>query len=127
MCTDSRIMQTVIKRIKKKFIIIEDNGRGLTLVVFDDNKPDKVSYLHTGYEYILGQLTNDLIELANGADPSTWEGCEENPEEIYNDFKSYDGWEIIADNNGLYPDKMGAAGRLEFGIEKEQKNEERRF
>ena len=37
MCTDHRIMQTVIKRIKKKFIIIEDNGGGLTLVVFDDS------------------------------------------------------------------------------------------
>lgn len=120
MCTDHRIMQTILKRIKKKFVIIEDNGGGLTLVVFDDNKPNKVSYLHTGYEYILGQLTNDLIELANGSDPSTWEGCEENPEEIYNDFLFYEyGWEIIADNDGLYPQKMGAAGRLEFEIVKE--------
>lgn len=118
MCTDSRIMKTVIKRIKKKFVIIEDNGGGLTLVVFDDNKPNKVSYLYTGYEYILGKLTNDLIELANGADPSTWEGCEENPKEIYIKSCEY-GWEIIADNDGLYSSKMGAAGRLEFGIVKE--------
>lgn len=118
MCTDHRIMQTILKRIKKKFVIIEDNGGGLTLIIFDDNDSNKVSYLHTGYEYILGQLTNDLIELANGADPSTWEGCEENPEEIYNDFLFHEyGWEIIADNDGLYPSKMGAAGRLEFGIE----------
>lgn len=116
MCTDHRIMQTILKRIKKKFVIIEDNGGGLTLVVFDDS--EKVSYLHAEYEYVLGQLTNDLIELANGADPSTWEGCEESPEEIYNDFKSHEyGWEIIADNFGLYPSKMGAAGCLEFGIE----------
>ena len=116
MCTDHRIMQTILKRIKKKFIIIEDNGGGLTLVVFDDN--GSISYLRTGYEYILGRLTNDLIELANGSDPSTWYNCEENPEEIYNDFLFHEyGWEIIADNNGLYPDKMGAAGRLEFGIE----------
>lgn len=118
MCTDFRIMQTVIKRIKKKFIIIEDNGGGLTLVVFDDN--GSISYLRTGYEYILGRLTNDLIELANGSDPSTWYNCEENPEEIYNDFLFHEyGWEIIADNDGLYSDKMGAAGRLEFGIVKE--------
>lgn len=118
MCTDHRIMQTVIKRIKKKFIIIEDNCGGLTLVVFDDN--GSISYLRTGYEYILGQLTNDLIELANGSDPSTWYNCEENPEEIYNDFLSHEyGWEIIADNDGLYSSKMGAAGRLEFGIVKE--------
>lgn len=118
MCTDHRIMQTILKRIKKKFVIIEDNGGGLTLVVFDDN--GSISYLRTGYEYILGQLTNDLIELTNGSDPLTWEGCEENPEEIYNDFLFHEyGWEIIADNDGLYPDKIGAAGRLEFGIVKE--------
>ena len=118
MCTDSRIMQTILKRIKKKFIIIEDNGGGLTLVVFDDN--GSISYLRTGYEYILGQLTNDLIELANGSAPSTWYNCEENPEEIYNDFLSHEyGWEIIADNDRLYSDKMGVTGRLEFGIVKE--------
>ena len=118
MCTDHRIMQTILKRIKKKFVIIEDNGGGLTLVVFDDNDSNKVVFLRSEYEYILGKLTNDLIELANGSDPSTWYGCEENPEEIYNDFLSHEyGWEIIADNSGLYYSKMGAAGRLEFGIE----------
>ena len=118
MCTDHRIMQTIIKRIKKKFVIIEDNGGGLTLVVFDDNDSNKVVFLRSEYEYILGKITNDLIELANGSDPSMWYGCEENPEEIYNDFLSHEYvWEIIADNDGLYPSKMGAAGRLEFGIE----------
>ena len=33
------------KAITKKFEIIEDNGGGLTLVIFDDS--NEVSYLHT--------------------------------------------------------------------------------
>ena len=104
------------KAITKKFNIIEDNGGGLTLVIFDDS--NEVSYLHTGYEYILGQLTYDLIQLANGLDPSTWDGCEDDPQEIYDNITSFEyGWEIIADNDGIYPQKMGAAGCLEFGIE----------
>lgn len=106
----------LFKKITKKFCVIEDNGGGLTLVIFDDS--NEVSYLHTGYEYILGQLTNDLTELANGSDPSTWDGCEDDPQEIYDNITSFEyGWEIIADNDGIYPQKMGAAGCLEFGIE----------
>ncbi len=33
----------------KKYQVIEDNGGGLTLVVFDEN--GYVEYLHNGYEY----------------------------------------------------------------------------
>lgn len=29
------------------------------------------------------------------------------------------GWEIVADNDGMYPDKMGCAACFEFGIKKE--------
>ena len=106
------------KSIQKKFNVIEDNGGGITLVIFDDS--NEVSYLHTGYEYISGQLTDDLTELANGSDPSTWDGCEENPQEIYDNITSFEyGWEIIADNNGIYPEDMGAAGRKEFEIRRE--------
>lgn len=120
MCIDSRAMQLILKRIKKKFVIIEDNGGGLTLVVFDDNDSNKVVFLRTGYEYILGLLTSDMIELGNDSDPSTWYSCEENLQRIYNDFESHEcGWEVIADNKGLHPHKMGAAGRREFGVEKE--------
>ena len=108
------------KTIPKKFCVIEDNGGGLTLVIFDDNESDKVSYLHTGYEYIIGQLTNDLIEISNGSDPSTWDGYEENPQEIYDNITSFDyGWEVIADNDDIYPEAMGTAGRIEFGIRRE--------
>ena len=72
----------------KNYQVIEDNGGGLTLVVFDDN--NKVEYLHNGYEYNHGQLKQDLNALESGDDPLTdWEGNTENPQEVYNQMTSY--------------------------------------
>ena len=46
----------------RKYEVIEDNGGGLTLVVF--NKNGKVDYLHSGYEYGKhGRLICDLEAL----------------------------------------------------------------
>lgn len=101
----------------KKFQVIEDNGGGLTLAVF--NESDKVDYLHNGYEYIKGQLLQDIQALKNGDDPAIdWEGNSENPQKAYDEMTSYQyGWEVIADNDGIYPDKMGVAAKLEFIID----------
>lgn len=105
----------------KKYEVIEDNGGGLTLVVFGNN--GNVEYLHTGYEYNVGQLAEDLIALQNGDNPAIeWEGNEESPQEMYDNITSYEyGWEVVADNDGIYSDKMGSAATEEFNklIEKE--------
>lgn len=101
----------------KKYEVIEDNGGGLTLVVF--NKNGKVDYLHSGYEYGKpGRLICDLEALKNGDDPvKEWDGNEDNPQEIYDNILSFEyGWEIVADNDGIYPDRMGRAACLEFAI-----------
>ena len=60
----------------------------------------------------------DIILLRNGADPVIdWEGNEENPQAVYDNITSFEyGWEIVADNDGIYPDKMGCAARKEFGL-----------
>lgn len=103
----------------KKYEVIEDNGGGLTLVVF--NEDGKVDYLHSGYEYgTSGSLLNDLESLKNGANPTTdWDGNVEDPQAVYDNLTSFEyGWEIVADNDGIYPDKMGSAACLEFGIKK---------
>ena len=101
----------------KNYQVIEDNGGGLTLVVFDDN--NKVEYLHNGYEYNNGQLKQDLNALESGDNPVTdWEGNAENPQEVYDNMTSYQhGWEIVVDNDGVYIDKMGYAALKEFEIE----------
>ena len=112
----------------RKYEVIEDNGGGLHLAVYDENG-ESVVYLHSGYEYITGQLTKDLVELKNGAEPEKeWDGnCGgldlefgEDPQALYDNITSYEyGWEIVADNDGIYPNKMGGAACLEFGIDRD--------
>ena len=100
----------------KKYEVIEDNGGGLILAVYGEK--GVVEYLHGGYEYNTGQLTEDLNALKNGDDPITWDGNEDFPQEAYDNITSFEyGWEIVADNDGIYPDKMGNAASIEFGIE----------
>ncbi len=112
----------------RKYEVIEDNGGGLHLAVYDESG-ESVVYLHSGYEYITGQLTKDLVELKNGAEPEKeWDGnCGgldlefgEDPQALYDNITSYEyGWEIVADNDGIYPNKMGGAACLEFGIDRD--------
>ena len=110
----------------KKYYVIENNGGGLALVVFaEDGKT--IEYIHTGYEYNQGQLTEDLEALRAGENPVTdWDGNEleetdlDNPEDLESWFpwdQKGAGWEVVADNDGIYPEDMGAAAKEEFGIE----------
>lgn len=64
---------------------------------------------------------DDIQALKNGDNPATdWDGNEDNPQAVYDNIVSFEyGWEIVADNDGIYPDKMGGAACLEFGIEME--------
>lgn len=102
----------------KKFEVIEDNGGGLTLVVFATSE-ETVEYIHTGYEYYKGSLMEDLANLKNDANPAEeWDGNMENPQEVYESFLNAEGWEVVADNDGIYPDRMGLAACAEFGVEK---------
>lgn len=101
----------------RKYKVIEDNGGGLTLAVYDECG-ENIVYVHTDYEYVPGQLTNDLAELKNGAEPEKeWAGNVEDPQETYNNITSYEcGWNVVADNEGIYYEDMGATARLEFGL-----------
>lgn len=51
-----------------------------------------------------GRLVNDLQSLKDGDNPVIdWEGNEENPQEIYDYITSFEyGWEVVADNDGVY-------------------------
>lgn len=49
----------------RKYKVIEDNGGGLTLVVFGEN--GEVQYLCDGYQFReKGSLINDINALKNG-------------------------------------------------------------
>lgn len=104
--------------------VIEDNGGGLALVVFAEDG-ETIEYIHSGYEYNPGQLTEDLEALKNGDDPAKdWDGNEldstegmENPEDLESWFpwsQKGQGWEVVADNDGIYPEDMGGSASREF-------------
>ena len=98
--------------------VIEDNGGGLSIYVFDG---EKVIYSHSGYEKNRGQLSYDLNDLDRDHSVDGWDGCEEDPQAAWDQLQSYNyGWKIVADNKDgdrtLYPNSMGTAARLEFGI-----------
>lgn len=104
-----------------KFEAIEDNAGGLHLFVFDNS--GNVVYCHSGYEQEMGKLINDIAELCTGDLPvEDWDGnCNEytniTPQEFYNQITQHEyKWNIVADNDGIYPEKMGVAAKREFGI-----------
>jgi len=101
--------------------VIEDNAGGLSLTIFDENA--NAIYHHFGYEVIVGSLRSDLAELSTlPVDISQWEGNEEDLVTCYNDFKASQegmGWNVVADEDGIYPEKMGTAAKLEFEIDEE--------
>ena len=106
------------------YSVIEDNGGGLGLFVFNPRKRNAV-YAHYGYETTPGTLSTDLNALDGGSDPLTWDGGEESPQALYSKITSYEyGWNVICkgrqgkpEEREIFPERMGAAGRIEFNIE----------
>lgn len=133
---DERVLETdellsmVGRRFGTKFNVIEDLGGGLTLIVFaSDGKT--VEYVGTDYEYAPGELRKDIDLIRNGADPANeWGANKLNdpdlPFEVHDGFTPYDmdywfgsdcrgqAWNIVADEEAVYPKKMGYAARREL-------------
>lgn len=103
---------------KLSYQVLEDNGGGLYLAIFDDN--DNCIHFSGDYEYCQGALKGTLDDLKSGAaDISSLEGAVENPAEVYEDMIRHlgqGGTKIVADENGIYPDKMGYNASAEFGV-----------
>jgi len=100
--------------------VIEDNGGGLHLAVFDG---DTCIWYASGYEYNPDGLREDIAALRDGAHPVK-DGWMSNipdgytPRQMYDELTSYEyGWEIIADETNVYPYRMGKAGRMVFGLD----------
>ena len=103
-----------------RFQVIEDNGGGLHLAVF--NCGDECIWYASGYEHNPDSLQEEIAALRAGEDPR--DGWEVNlpegytPQQLYDDLTSCEyGWEIIADDVGVYPERMGAAGQRAFGLD----------
>lgn len=100
----------------ESYQVIEDNVGGLHLAVFDVQ--GDCIYFHSGYEFCCGQLTADIAALQSG-EPALgqWEGNSDDPAGEYDHITNYEfGWSIVCDNNGIYPESMRSAAKIEFGI-----------
>jgi hypothetical protein len=107
-----------------RYQVIEDNGGGLSLIVF---RGKKVIFSHSGYEYNQGNLTADLDALDGGDDTKSWEGNSETPQSDYDKLTSYEyGWKIVASgsngNRKLLKANMGRAAQLEFSVSDEDRD-----
>jgi hypothetical protein len=105
---------------KLNYVVIEDNSGSLHLAIFRGNK---CVWCGSGYECDLDRLREDMTALRDGADPirDDWElDLPEGytPQQIYDEITSPDyGWSIIADDADIYPEYMGAMGRIAFEID----------
>ncbi len=105
---------------KLSYQVIEDNGGGLHLAVFDG---DECIYYASGLEHLpVADVQEMLQALRDGAHPvdDGWESDLPDgytPQWLYDALTSYKyGWAIIADETSIYPHRMGVAGRMAFGL-----------
>lgn len=102
-----------VTKIKPKFAVYEDNGGGLHLVVWDKTK----IYAFHGYEYAHGNLAEDLKTLLNkGFNINNWDNEEDGKSFLKEVENSQYGYELVADNEGIYWDDMGGNAKYEFKV-----------
>lgn len=92
--------------------VIEDNGGGMYLFFFDGD--DKVVLGLENIEFAApGDLDNITLDEAQ-----TWDSQLDNPQAAYDDITRYEfGWKVVADQNGVYPDGMGRAAQIVYGVD----------
>jgi hypothetical protein len=114
------------KRKIMKYKVIEDNGGGLHLYVFE--RGGRCIWAHNAYEYSPGNLSDDLDALEAGDDPRRdWEGGADDPQALYESISGYEfGWEIVAEGSKrgrkLYKGRMGVAAQIEFGVSDDERD-----
>lgn len=102
-----------LNKVETKFSAIEDNGGGLHLAVFEGSQC--VAFF-SGFELNLYSLVESINYLDEGF--CDWEGNAEEPQAVFDNLTSNEyGWDLVADNEGIYADKMGAAAQREFDVE----------
>lgn len=105
---------------RRHFEVIEDNSGGLQLFVYGDN--GDVVYAASDFEYVPGDLAEAMKALWNGADPIAdgWDIQYKDPQEFRNGFTEQSqrngGWELVADENGVYELMSGAEFKRELEI-----------
>lgn len=106
----------------KKYRVYEDNGGGLYLAFYDSE--GNLESLHEGYEYRSepGGIMADIEAVKNDPDDNLfWDNNLLQKDFFGGDFSGFNGFppfglEIVADNDGIYPERMGVAACREFSI-----------
>ena len=95
--------------------VIEDNSGSMYLFFFDKN--DKPILGIENIEYAQpGDLDNITLSEAR-----TWDSQLFQPGKAYNNITSFNfGWQVVADQDGVYPDRMGRAAQILFKIDAEK-------
>ena len=131
-------LKNVIKNINLPFQVMEDNGGGLYLVVFNEDR--EIIFLSGEYEYEHTILTNALINISNKTIDeaksivNSWKTNVNNFNDNRSNLDYTSIYEIltqdrlgvltIIDNLGIYPALMGNAGCIEFKILESLESEE---
>ena len=122
-------LKSIISNINLPFQVMEDNGGGLYLIIFNEDL--EIIYMSTNFEYNQGELTSALIEISDKTQSevktiiSNWEtSYDENSWDIMDEYEKLTqdrvGVFTIVDNLGIYPALMGNAGIIEFKILEEE-------
>ena len=104
--------------MKNTYEFVEDNGGGLFLFVFQNGDAiagiENLEYSGDNvYQDIVSGLQKDaLAEIAD------WSERIENPEEVHDELMA-NRCEIVANDSGVYPHRMGRAAETFFGVESE--------
>jgi len=107
------------------FQVFEDNAGGLYLFVFDG---EEMVYACMGFEHTPGNLRQCVEELQTQGlnavqgwegNREPWDGLDAAPEDTHSVLSEWvaqemGGARIIADQDGIYYDRMGASGSIEF-------------
>lgn len=124
-------LKSVIKNINLPFQVMEDNGGGLHLLIFDEDL--EPIYMSSNFEYNRGELTKALVEIM-GETPSqiktiisSWESSyDENSWNIQEEYEKLTQDKIgvftIINNQEIYPALMGNAGAIEFRVLESEEN-----
>jgi hypothetical protein len=100
--------------------VLEDNAGGLHLAVFDG---DVCIYYAFGLEHNPDSLHAAIEALRDGGHPlqDSWESDLPDgytAQQLYDELTSHEyGLAIIADDAGVYPERMGAAGQRAFDLD----------
>lgn len=104
----------------KKFVIVEDNGGLIRAYALEDGRV--VCGVACLEDSDPGSGVNDYAALVD--DPlvmETWDGqiacLDIDPQQAYEDDTLPGGADIIADESGIYTERMGVSGRIYFGLD----------